>query len=57
MPGGKEPADPENEEQLLGFDLDEDDNAGLSKEKHLDTPSVMAAKDHVSDSNISSPTT
>ena len=53
MPGGKEPAEPANEEQLLAFDPDEDNNAGISGEKYLDTPSVMAAKDHVSDSNIS----
>ena len=51
MPGRKEPADPENEEQLLGFDPGEDDNTELSGENHLDTPSVMAVKDHGSDSN------
>ena len=53
MPGGKESLEPANEEQLLVFDPDEDSNAGISGEKHLDTPSVMAAKDLVSDSNIS----
>ena len=53
MPGGKEPAEPANEEQLFAFDPDEDNNAGISGEKYLDTPSVMAAQDHVSDSNIS----
>ena len=53
MPGGKEPAEPANEEQLLAFDPDEDNNAGISGEKYLDTPNVMAAKDHVSHSNIS----
>ena len=53
MLGGKESAEPANEEQLLAFDLDEDNNARISREKHLHTPSVMVAKDHVSDSNIS----
>ena len=53
MPGGKESLEPANEEQLLVFDPDEDNNAGISGEKHLDTSIVMAAKDLVSDSNIS----
>ena len=53
MPGGKEPVEPTNEDQLLAFDPDEDHNAGISGVKHLDTPSVMAAKARVSDSNIS----
>ena len=52
MLGGKESAEPANEEQLLAFDLDEDNNARISREKHLHTPSVMVAKDHVSDLNI-----
>ena len=51
MPGGKEPVEPTNEDQLLTIDPDEDNNAGISRVKHLDTPSVMAAKAHVSDSN------
>ena len=37
----------------MAFDPDEDNKAGISREKHLNTPSVMAAKAHVSDSNIS----
>ena len=53
MPGGKEPVEPTNEDQLLAIDPDEDNNAGISGVKHLDTPSVMAAKARVSDSNIS----
>ena len=53
MSGGKESAVPANEEQLLAFDPGEDNNAGISGEKHLDTPSVMAAKGRVSNSNIS----
>ena len=53
MSGGKESVEPANEEQLLAFDPEEDNNAGISGEKHLDTPSVMAAKACVSDSNVS----
>ena len=54
MSGTKETAESANEEdQLLAFDPDEDNNARISGEKHLDTPSVMAAKAPVSDSNIS----
>jgi len=53
MSGGKESAESANEDQLLAYDPDEDNNAGISGEKHLDTPSVMAAKAPVSDSNIS----
>ena len=54
MSGTKETAESANEEdQLLAFDPDEDNNAEISGEKHLDTPSVMAAKAPVSDSNIS----
>ena len=53
MSGGKESAESANEDQLLAYDPDEDNNAGISGEKHLDTPSVMAAKALVSDSNIS----
>lgn len=53
MSGGKESVEPANEEQLLAFDPDKDNNAGISGEKHLDTPSVMAANGPVSDSKIS----
>ena len=53
MPGGKESVEPANEDQLLALDPDEDNNVGISGEKHLGTPSVMAAKACVSDSNIS----
>jgi len=53
MSGGKESAESANEDQLLAYDQDEHNNAGISGEKHLDTPSVMAAKAPVSDSNIS----
>jgi len=53
MSGGKESTESANEDQLLAYDPDEDNNAGVSREKHLDTPSVMAAKALVSDSNIS----
>ena len=53
MSGGKESVEPPNEEQLLAFDPDEDNNAGISGVKQLDTPSVMAAKGRVSDSNVS----
>ena len=53
MSGVKESAELANEDQLLAFDLDEDNNARISGEKHLDTPSVMAAKAPVSDLNIS----
>lgn len=50
MSGAKELV---NEDQLLAFDPDKDNNAGISREKHLNTPSVMVAKAPVSDSNIS----
>ena len=53
MSGVKDSAESANEDQLLAFDPDEDNNAGISGEKHLDTPSVMAAKAPVSDSNVS----
>ena len=53
MSGVKDSAESANEDQLLAFDPDEDNNAGIAGEKHLDTPSVMAAKAPVSDSNIS----
>ena len=53
MSGGKESAESANEDQLLAYDPDEHNNAGISGEKHLDTPSVIAAKAAVNDSNNS----
>lgn len=53
MSGGKESAESANEDQLLAYDPDEHNNAGISGEKHLDTPSVIAAKAPVNDSNNS----
>lgn len=54
MSGVKESAESANEDQLLAFDPDEDNNAGISGEKHLDMPRVMAAK-APRDSNFSMP--
>jgi len=53
MSGRKEPVEPAEEDQLLALNPDEDNNTGISREKHLNTPSVMAAKARMSDSNKS----
>ena len=45
MPGGKEPVEPTNKDQLLAIDPDEDNNAGVSELKHLDTNISMSHAD------------
>jgi len=52
MSGVKESAESANEDQLLAFDPDEDNNAGISGEKHLNMPRIMVAMAS-SESNIS----
>jgi len=51
MSGVKESAELSKEDQLLAFDPDKNNNARISREKHLDIPRVMVAK-APSNSNI-----